>query len=81
VGINGIKEIMSAHFGTGAPENTYRRTTFAVKPKKCERCGYDTNPAAIIVHHKDRNRSNDAITNLEVLCCNCHAIEHWGEES
>lgn len=78
--IGGIQEIMPAHYGTGAPANTYRRTTFAVKEKICERCGYDQNEAAIIVHHKDRNRSNDDITNLEVLCCNCHAIEHWGEE-
>lgn len=78
--IGGIKEIMPSHYGTGAPENTYRRKVFATRPKKCERCGFDKHEAAIIVHHKDRNRENDADLNLEVLCCNCHAIEHWGEQ-
>lgn len=76
--IGGIKEIMPPHYGTGSAINTYRRTIFAIKPKICERCGFDKHPSAIIVHHKDRNRNNDNINNLEVLCCNCHAIEHWG---
>ncbi len=78
--IGGIKEIMPPHYGTGSPIHTYRRTVFAIKQKICERCSYDENEAAIIVHHKDRNRMNDNINNLEVLCCNCHAIEHWGEK-
>lgn len=77
--IGGIVAIQPAHFGTGSPENTYRRKVFATRPKICERCGYDKHEAAIIVHHKDRNRQNDADDNLEVLCANCHAIEHWGE--
>jgi 5-methylcytosine-specific restriction endonuclease McrA len=79
--IGGIVEIMPTHYGTGSPENIYRRVAFATRPKKCERCGYDTNEAAIIVHHKDRNRSNAADDNLEILCANCHAIEHHGEEN
>ena len=79
--IGGIKEIMPAHYGTGSPENTYRRKVFATRPKKCERCGFDNHEAAIIVHHKDRNRENDNDFNLEVLCCNCHAIEHWGADA
>ncbi len=79
--IGGIKEIMPPHYGTGSPENTYRRIVFSVynKPKICERCGFDEHEAAIIVHHKDRNRNNNDISNLEVLCANCHAIEHWGD--
>jgi hypothetical protein len=79
--IGGIKEIMPTHYGTGSPENTYRRKVFATRPKKCERCGFDNHEAAIIVHHKDRNRENDDDHNLEVLCCNCHAIEHWGADA
>lgn len=77
--IGGIKEIMPPHYGTAEPENSYRRTAFRFKAKICERCGYDKHEAAIIVHHKDRNRNNDSLDNLEVLCANCHAIEHWGE--
>ncbi len=56
----------------------YRSVAFRVKPKVCERCGYNENEAAIIIHHKDGDRNNNLIENLEVLCCNCHAINHWG---
>lgn len=76
--IGGIKEIMPAHYDV-ASKNTYRRIAYAVKPKKCERCSYDEHEAAIVVHHIDHNRQNNDISNLEVLCANCHAIEHWGE--
>jgi 5-methylcytosine-specific restriction endonuclease McrA len=44
--------------------------------KECERCGYNEVAAVLGVHHKDRNRKNNAIENLEVLCPNCHSIEH-----
>lgn len=59
--IGGIKEIMPSHYGTAQPNDSYhyRRIAFSVKPKICERCGYDKNEAAIIVHHKDRNRMNE----------------------
>jgi len=43
---------------------------------KCERCGFDQYPQILGVHHKDRNRNNNEINNLEVLCPNCHSIEH-----
>ena len=44
----------------------------------CERCGFD-NPFGLTVHHKDRDRSNNAFENLETLCATCHQIEHWSE--
>lgn len=77
--IGGFKEIMPPHYGIGDPKNIYRRKALANKKAQCERCGYNQNPAAIVVHHKDRNRMNDSLDNLEVLCANCHAAEHWGE--
>jgi hypothetical protein len=42
----------------------------------CERCGFDE-PDGLTVHHRDRDRSNCAGSNLETLCGTCHAIEHW----
>jgi hypothetical protein len=77
--IGGLKELSLPHYGTG--KTHYREKVFATgkRPKICERCGFDKHPSAIIVHHKDRNRSNNNDNNLEVLCANCHAIEHWGE--
>lgn len=43
---------------------------------KCVRCGYDKHPEILGVHHKDRNRKNNDLSNLEVLCPNCHSLEH-----
>lgn len=77
--IGGIKAIMPPHYGDTLQD--YRTIVFKVHGRQriCERCSYDKHPAAIIVHHKDKNRSNNDPSNLEVLCANCHAIEHWGE--
>jgi 5-methylcytosine-specific restriction endonuclease McrA len=43
---------------------------------KCERCGYSEHPEILGVHHKDRNRHNNDLSNLEVLCPTCHSLEH-----
>lgn len=78
--LGGIKEIMPPHYGTARMDNPYiyRNIAFADKPKICERCNF-ANEKAIIVHHKDRNRLNADKNNLEVLCYNCHVIEHFEE--
>jgi len=56
-----------------------KESLFRVRDKKCERCGF--NICKILqVHHKDRNRKNNATDNLEVLCPNCHAKEHYMEK-
>lgn len=44
--------------------------------KKCETCGYDEDTSILGAHHKDRNRHNNAIENLAVLCPNCHSRVH-----
>lgn len=75
----GIKEIMPDHYGNGNGKYSYRQTTLNNRPAVCERCGYDNHISAIVIHHKDRNRENNISSNLEILCANCHAIEHWGE--
>jgi predicted nucleic acid-binding Zn ribbon protein len=42
----------------------------------CERCGY--NKFEILqVHHKDHNRENNGLDNLELICPNCHYEEHY----
>ncbi len=73
--LEGIKEIHPPHYGTGVWD--YRVQAFKIKEAKCERCHYNANRAAIVIHHKDRNRTNNSPDNLEVLCANCHAIEHY----
>lgn len=49
----------------------------------CERCGKDLRKVINgiknglwAVHHKDHNRNNPALGNLELLCKKCHQIEH-----
>jgi hypothetical protein len=46
---------------------------------KCERCG-ENNYAILEVHHKiERHRGGtDTLTNLELLCPNCHTAHHLG---
>ncbi len=46
----------------------------------CERCGYDRHEI-LQVHHKDKNRSNNDLDNLELICPNCHYEEHYLEKS
>jgi hypothetical protein len=43
---------------------------------KCNRCGFNSQKSILGVHHIDRNRDNNSLENLEVLCPNCHSIEH-----
>jgi hypothetical protein len=48
--------------------------------KVCERCSY--NKYEILqVHHKDKNKSNNKLDNLELICPNCHSEEHYLEKS
>lgn len=77
--IGGIEEIHPSHYGKTLTK--YRLVCFRNNglKKVCNRCGFD-NELAICVHHIDRNRSNNKIENLEVLCANCHAIEHNKEK-
>lgn len=74
--IGGITEIMPTHYGTGDGRHSYRKTAFAAYPHQCNRCEYHEHTAVLIVHHKDRNRSNNSIDNLEILCPTCHEVEH-----
>jgi len=62
------------------------------KDLKCERCGFNKHPAALDFHHKNNNKEYNVsqmvvqgyspksilkeIKKCEVLCRNCHAIEH-----
>ncbi len=50
------------------------RTTIGAR---CNRCGADN--IVLVIHHKDRNKSNNLPTNLEVLCRACHMNEHRKE--
>ena len=53
---------------------------FELRGKKCERCDYNT-VEILQVHHKDRDRKNNSFDNLEIICPNCHSLEHYFESS
>jgi hypothetical protein len=56
-------------------EVTYRSKALHFYGESCNRCGYELIEKMLDVHHKDGNRSNNTIENLEVLCVWCHALE------
>jgi hypothetical protein len=57
---------------------------FESKGNKCERCGFD-NLSAFQIHHKNGQKDkprdwmnkNYDLNRLELLCANCHSIEHY----
>lgn len=47
-----------------------------LKEAKCERCGnveWNGLPIPLEVHHKNGDKENNELNNLEILCPNCHA--------
>ena len=63
--------------GSGSFRNYGRKLKEAGVP--CNRCGKDLTDAKRgewCSHHKDHNRSNNTIENLELLCKRCHQMHH-----
>lgn len=46
----------------------------------CRKCRIE-DERLLVAHHKDRNRKNNAIENLEWLCRNCHYLVHYHENN
>ena len=44
---------------------------------QCEICGL-ADSQVLVIHHKDRNRNNNARENLMIVCANCNARIHKG---
>jgi 5-methylcytosine-specific restriction endonuclease McrA len=57
----------------GIKPEYYQRIAFAAHGRACQRCGSTRH---LNVHHKDENRRNSKVGNLEVLCRSCHNREH-----
>ena len=70
---SGVDMARPAHYGNGF----YARHRQVTKDK-CVECGYDEHPEILHIHHIDRDRTNNTKENLEVLCPNCHGLEHLG---
>lgn len=48
----------------------------AQRGSRCCRCSYGK-VEILEIHHRDRNRDNNSLENLELVCPNCHAEEHY----
>lgn len=59
--------------------NTYRSLAFRNYSHKCAICGWDEDEDILQVHHIDENRQNNSLSNLIILCPNCHAKLTYGK--
>lgn len=73
--IGGIKAIQPNHYNDGS--HAYREIAFRHYDHKCNICQYNKIPEILVVHHIDRNRNNNNIENLQILCPNCHEETHF----
>ena len=67
----------SGMWTTANGKKNYFYRAFLYKPHKCNRC--DINDYELLcVHHIDFNHKNNDVSNLEILCANCHYRIHFG---
>jgi len=57
----------------GISQDYYRRIALENLPNLCEFCGSKNQ---LRVHHKDRNRKNNKLENLTIVCKSCHNKIH-----
>ena len=75
LGSFGIKKVQPRHYGTG--HTGYRRRAFGYLKPRCSVCGYKIKEV-LRVHHKDGNRKNSKLNNLDILCPTHHEEYHLG---
>lgn len=75
---SGFHKMYPSHYGTGNGKHGYRKKAIDYYNGRCENCGYDEYEECLQVHHIDRNRENNEIENLIVLCANCHSLLTFG---
>ena len=56
-------------------ENAYLPLMKKKREQICNRCGIQ-HTRVLIVHHIDKNRKNNVLSNLVWLCRNCHHLVH-----
>ena len=61
--------------------SNYLKTTIQkaqrIEKAECNRCKWNQFVDVLQTHHRDRDRSNNSSSNLEVLCPTCHYSEHY----
>lgn len=77
--VGGLTDIQPSHYKNGLHgyrDALFRNYMILGRAIKCEICGYDKYSQVLEVHHIDKNRSNNNILNLQLLCANCHREQH-----
>lgn len=74
--IGGIEAIQPDHYKNGKHTH-YRKLALREFPKHCNRCQWREHEEVLVAHHKNRDRTNNTLENLEILCPTCHAVEHF----
>ncbi len=76
----GIKYKIGSPYDKVKDQRSIKIRLIAQRGMKCERCGY-AKLEILHVHHRDRNKHNNDLKNLELICPNCHYEEHYLEKS
>lgn len=79
--LDGLEDFTLDHYGKGNGSWSYRERALEHYGSICNRCQYNKNEAILEVHHTNRNRSENLLNNLEVLCKNCHYEEHLEDKA
>jgi len=65
----------------GRLENTWRLKNRlirdGIKSQRCESCGcteWQGEPVPLELHHRDGDRTNNSLSNILLVCPNCHAL-------
>lgn len=72
----GIRYGLERPYDKVKDQRTIKKKILDMRGAECERCKFNI-VEVLQVHHKDRKRNNNKSSNLEILCPNCHSIEHY----
>lgn len=75
-GHNSLEKIEAGENTLIMHSSTLRRALISERGNKCEKCGVESwngKPITLEIHHIDGNHHNNELSNLMLLCPNCHS--------
>lgn len=78
----GIKYFTGQRKSKYSTYRSYRQALIKLRGEVCELCGYKEHPKILVVHHiiKRCDGGTNDLTNLQLICPNCHALLHYDKE-